>query len=231
MLKAEVGTSFHRAGETTELCVVCSDSVLEIYPTWNRGFLTCLFLACSCTFNDVYHLFPFVTSLPSLPSTPSSHLVFFSLSSSPHLTFGFFFCFVELPSMLLLLLLTFFPHVLISSYRVAMATASSQVLIPDVNLNEAFDNFALDFSREKKILEGLDYLTGKSCKLLCTDLIIYVKFSCDILLLSALVVQVTIWIFTQTYWFFSILFVTVVQDYYKTVRMKSTQIFLGVRNV
>lgn len=46
--------------------------------------------------------------------------------------------------------------------RVAMATASSQVLIPDVNLNEAFDNFALDFSREKKILEGLDYLTGES---------------------------------------------------------------------
>lgn len=43
-----------------------------------------------------------------------------------------------------------------------MATASSQVLIPDVNLNEAFDNFALDFSREKKILEGLDYLTGSS---------------------------------------------------------------------
>jgi len=42
-----------------------------------------------------------------------------------------------------------------------MATASSQVLIPDVNLNQAFDNFALDFSREKKILEGLDYLTGK----------------------------------------------------------------------
>ncbi len=46
--------------------------------------------------------------------------------------------------------------------RVAMATASSQVLIPDVNLNQAFDNFALDFSREKKILEGLDYLTGKT---------------------------------------------------------------------
>ncbi|KAJ8390102.1 hypothetical protein AAFF_G00111160 [Aldrovandia affinis] len=44
--------------------------------------------------------------------------------------------------------------------RVAMATASSQVLIPDVNLNEAFDTFALDFSREKKILEGLDYLTA-----------------------------------------------------------------------
>lgn len=58
------------------------------------------------------------------------------------------------------------------SKRVAMATASSQVLIPDVNLNEAFDNFALDFSREKKILEGLDYLTGKSVYLsfllLCT---------------------------------------------------------------
>ncbi len=46
-----------------------------------------------------------------------------------------------------------------------MATASSQVLIPDVNLNQAFDNFALDFSREKKILEGLDYLTGKTWKL------------------------------------------------------------------
>uniref|UniRef100_A0A8C9T6F5 Midline 2 n=1 Tax=Scleropages formosus TaxID=113540 RepID=A0A8C9T6F5_SCLFO len=44
--------------------------------------------------------------------------------------------------------------------RVAMATASSQVLIPDVNLNDAFDTFALDFSREKKILEGLDYLTA-----------------------------------------------------------------------
>ncbi|XP_043913619.1 probable E3 ubiquitin-protein ligase MID2 isoform X2 [Protopterus annectens] len=43
--------------------------------------------------------------------------------------------------------------------RVAMATASSQVLIPDINLNDAFDNFALDFSREKKLLEGLDYLT------------------------------------------------------------------------
>ncbi|XP_058845132.1 probable E3 ubiquitin-protein ligase MID2 isoform X2 [Acipenser ruthenus] len=44
--------------------------------------------------------------------------------------------------------------------RVAMATASSQVLIPDINLNGAFDNFALDFSREKKLLEGLDYLTA-----------------------------------------------------------------------
>lgn len=46
------------------------------------------------------------------------------------------------------------------SFRVAMATASSQVLIPDINLNDAFENFALDFSREKKLLEGLDYLTG-----------------------------------------------------------------------
>lgn len=44
--------------------------------------------------------------------------------------------------------------------RVAMATASSQVLIPDINFNDAFENFALDFSREKKLLEGLDYLTG-----------------------------------------------------------------------
>ncbi|EOB00551.1 Midline-2, partial [Anas platyrhynchos] len=35
--------------------------------------------------------------------------------------------------------------------RVAMATASSQVLIPDINFNDAFENFALDFSREKKL--------------------------------------------------------------------------------
>ncbi|KAJ3588542.1 hypothetical protein NHX12_012134 [Muraenolepis orangiensis] len=51
---------------------------------------------------------------------------------------------------------------LITQAEVAMATASSQVLIPDVNLNDAFDNFALDFTREKKILEGLDYLTAPS---------------------------------------------------------------------
>uniref|UniRef100_A0A4W3GQ47 Midline 2 n=1 Tax=Callorhinchus milii TaxID=7868 RepID=A0A4W3GQ47_CALMI len=47
-----------------------------------------------------------------------------------------------------------------TSVIVAMATASSQVLIPDINLNEAFENFALDFSREKRLLEGLDYLTA-----------------------------------------------------------------------
>lgn len=50
---------------------------------------------------------------------------------------------------------------LFSPFRVAMATASSQVLIPDINFNDAFENFALDFSREKKLLEGLDYLTGE----------------------------------------------------------------------
>ncbi|XP_056394325.1 probable E3 ubiquitin-protein ligase MID2 isoform X2 [Hyla sarda] len=44
--------------------------------------------------------------------------------------------------------------------RVSMATTSSQVLLPDVNLNDAFENFALDFSREKKLLEGLDYVTA-----------------------------------------------------------------------
>lgn len=55
-----------------------------------------------------------------------------------------------------------------------MATASSQVLIPDVNLNEAFDNFALDFSREKKILEGLDYLTGKTSEKAETTSVSYV---------------------------------------------------------
>lgn len=46
------------------------------------------------------------------------------------------------------------------NYRVSMATASSQVLIPEINLNDTFDTFALDFSREKKLLECLDYLTG-----------------------------------------------------------------------
>ncbi|XP_025023032.1 E3 ubiquitin-protein ligase Midline-1 isoform X2 [Python bivittatus] len=44
--------------------------------------------------------------------------------------------------------------------RVAMATASSQVLIPEINLNDTFDTFALDFTREKKLLECLDYLTA-----------------------------------------------------------------------
>ncbi|XP_040323559.1 E3 ubiquitin-protein ligase Midline-1 isoform X2 [Herpailurus yagouaroundi] len=44
--------------------------------------------------------------------------------------------------------------------RVSMATASSQVLIPEINLNDTFDTFALDFSREKKLLECLDYLTA-----------------------------------------------------------------------
>ncbi|KAL4608883.1 E3 ubiquitin-protein ligase Midline-1 [Arapaima gigas] len=46
------------------------------------------------------------------------------------------------------------------SERVSMATASSQVLIPEINLNDTFDTFALDFSREKKMLECLDYLTA-----------------------------------------------------------------------
>ncbi|XP_019784109.2 E3 ubiquitin-protein ligase Midline-1 isoform X2 [Tursiops truncatus] len=44
--------------------------------------------------------------------------------------------------------------------RVSMATASSQVLIPEINLNDTFDTFALDFSQEKKLLECLDYLTA-----------------------------------------------------------------------
>lgn len=44
--------------------------------------------------------------------------------------------------------------------RVSMATASSQVLLPEINVSDAFDSFALDFSREKKLLESLDYLTA-----------------------------------------------------------------------
>lgn len=43
-----------------------------------------------------------------------------------------------------------------------MATASSQILLPEINLNDTFDTFALDFTREKKMLESLDYLTGES---------------------------------------------------------------------
>lgn len=45
-----------------------------------------------------------------------------------------------------------------------MATASSQVLLPEINLNDTFDTFALDFTREKKMLENLDYLTGEAMK-------------------------------------------------------------------
>lgn len=45
-----------------------------------------------------------------------------------------------------------------------MATASSQVLLPEINLNDNFDTFALDFTREKKMLENLDYLTGEAMK-------------------------------------------------------------------
>lgn len=45
-----------------------------------------------------------------------------------------------------------------------MATASSQVLLPEINLNDTFDTFALDFTREKKMLENLDYLTGEALK-------------------------------------------------------------------
>lgn len=56
--------------------------------------------------------------------------------------------------------LTFLKTVSCLNDRVSMATASSQVLIPEINLNDTFDTFALDFSREKKLLECLDYLTG-----------------------------------------------------------------------
>lgn len=48
--------------------------------------------------------------------------------------------------------------------RVSMATASSQVLLPEINLTDTFDTFALDFTREKKMLENLDYLTGEVMK-------------------------------------------------------------------
>ncbi|XP_076838639.1 E3 ubiquitin-protein ligase Midline-1-like [Brachyhypopomus gauderio] len=48
------------------------------------------------------------------------------------------------------------------SERVSMATASSQILIPEINLTDTFDTFALDFTREKKMLQSLDYLTAPS---------------------------------------------------------------------
>ncbi|KAK2083140.1 hypothetical protein P7K49_038376 [Saguinus oedipus] len=38
--------------------------------------------------------------------------------------------------------------------------SEDEVLIPEINLNDTFDTFALDFSREKKLLECLDYLTA-----------------------------------------------------------------------
>ncbi|XP_060922973.1 E3 ubiquitin-protein ligase Midline-1-like isoform X3 [Limanda limanda] len=44
--------------------------------------------------------------------------------------------------------------------RVSMATASTQVLIPEIHLTDTFDTVALDFTREKKLLENLDYLTA-----------------------------------------------------------------------
>uniref|UniRef100_A0A8D0AP58 E3 ubiquitin-protein ligase Midline-1 n=1 Tax=Sander lucioperca TaxID=283035 RepID=A0A8D0AP58_SANLU len=46
--------------------------------------------------------------------------------------------------------------------RVSMATASTQVLIPEIHLSDTFDTVALDFTREKKLLENLDYLTAPS---------------------------------------------------------------------
>ncbi|XP_062390592.1 E3 ubiquitin-protein ligase Midline-1 [Sardina pilchardus] len=46
------------------------------------------------------------------------------------------------------------------SERVSMATASSQILIPEINMKDTFDTFTLDFTREKKMLENLDYLTA-----------------------------------------------------------------------
>lgn len=56
------------------------------------------------------------------------------------------------------------------SFRVSMATASTQVLIPEIHLTDTFDTFALDFAREKKLLENLDYLTGKpACLCPCVD--------------------------------------------------------------
>ncbi len=56
-----------------------------------------------------------------------------------------------------------------------MATASSQILLPEINLNDTFDTFALDFTREKKMLESLDYLTGESCKLSTQYYLLFVK--------------------------------------------------------
>ncbi len=125
-----------------------SFSCLTIY--YRLPPLPCCHLASFTSLLTFVHLFvtfPLLLLLRSFPPIASSDLsaLLCSLTSPP---FSWHFL-SSLPC----------PD---RSHRVAMATASSQVLIPDVNLNEAFDNFALDFSREKKILEGLDYLTGKS---------------------------------------------------------------------
>ncbi|XP_052378027.1 E3 ubiquitin-protein ligase Midline-1 isoform X2 [Oncorhynchus keta] len=54
--------------------------------------------------------------------------------------------------------------------RVSMATASSQILIPEINLHDTFDTFALDFTREKKMLESLDYLTAPNPPIIRAEL-------------------------------------------------------------
>ncbi|XP_026886247.2 E3 ubiquitin-protein ligase Midline-1 isoform X2 [Electrophorus electricus] len=56
------------------------------------------------------------------------------------------------------------------SERLSMATASSQILIPEINLSDTFDTFTLDFSREKKMLEALDYLTAPNPPAIREDL-------------------------------------------------------------
>jgi len=148
------------------VCVCFDNTVLEIYSQgccvdgcliWDyQGVFTHFFLflwLCLpplSSFDLTYFISPFPLHLFVLPSFPfNTYSDLSPVQWMPHV---------------FTLLLTFpLPKPLFwPLYRVAMATASSQVLIPDVNLNDAFDNFALDFSREKKILEGLDYLTGKA---------------------------------------------------------------------
>lgn len=187
MFQAEVGTSFHRSVQTVEsVCLFVSASVTGQVADTIRGYMVLYFYVRFCCFifsfslslfsfsftqtATVYHLSSHSVDLfftcrrllpsPCVMSRPSS-------APSPFLPFPWHFLFFSLL------------HVPTAcSKRVAMATASSQVLIPDVNLNEAFDNFALDFSREKKILEGLDYLTGKSVDLsfllLCTNVFYFI---------------------------------------------------------
>lgn len=159
-------------GQVADTSVRCCESfsVVLFFPRFYI-LLLCIFFP-SPSISLIFFL-----SHKLLLSTTSS-LVVTSLPSLLPWHFSFLLCLLTF-----LGLLTFpFPRSSCHdrSKRVAMATASSQVLIPDVNLNEAFDNFALDFSREKKILEGLDYLTGMCLSgLQMTAVFIYKWYWCS----------------------------------------------------
>ncbi|XP_061419717.1 E3 ubiquitin-protein ligase Midline-1 isoform X1 [Lethenteron reissneri] len=54
--------------------------------------------------------------------------------------------------------------------RLTMATATSQMLLPEVTLSDSFDHLTLDFTKEKKLLEALDCLTSPNTPVIKKDL-------------------------------------------------------------